>query len=140
MSDPMEGYVFSSEQEKVQAEQWFKRHAHEIPSMDAGLKINGDPIIYLGIPEEWQLKALLSDPHELDSQESEKPRNTLVDQLLRKAVIEADLTPLQAWVLAMRALGAKQDQIASTLKITRQAVIRATKSAAVRINVRVQET
>ena len=139
MSDPMEGYVFNSEQERIQAEKWFKKHAHEIPRMDAGLKINGDPIIYLGIPEEWQLKALLSDPHELDSQEGEEPRNTLVDQLLRKAVIEADLTPRQAWVLALTALGVQQKKIASTLKTTPFAVLRATKSATKKIGLRFRD-
>ena len=139
MSDPMEGYVFNSEQEKAQAEEWFRRHAHEIPDMNAGLKINGDPIIYLGIPEEWQLRALEPDKFEGELEEGEEHRNTLVDQLLRKAVIEADLTPLQAWVLALRAIGVKQERIASTLKITRQAAIRATKSAILKINVRASE-
>ncbi|MGA2261272.1 MAG: hypothetical protein ABSH28_07545 [Acidobacteriota bacterium] len=139
MSDPMEGYVFNSEQEKIQAEKWFKRHAHEIPNMDAGLKINGDPIIYLGIPEEWQLRALMSDQVEIDLHEGEEPKNTLVDQLLRKAVIEADLTPLQAWVLALSALGAKQKEIASTLNMTPFTVIRAAKSAAKKIGLRVRE-
>jgi hypothetical protein len=62
MSDPMEGYVFNSDEEKRQARKWFETHANEIPDMDAGLKINGDPIIYLGIPEEWQLIALLPEP------------------------------------------------------------------------------
>jgi DNA-binding CsgD family transcriptional regulator len=139
MSDPMEGYVFNSEEERRQARKWFEKHAHEIPDMDAGLKINGDPIIYLGIPEEWQLRALLSDRFDRELTEGEQPRNTLVDQLLRKAVIEADLTPLQAWVLALTAFGIKQKQIASTLRVTPQAVIRATKSATRIIGLRVQE-
>ena len=139
MSDPMEGYVFNSEEERRQARKWFEKHAHEIPDMDAGLKINGDPIIYLGIPEEWQLRALLSDRFDRELMEGEQPRNTLVDQLLRKAVIEADLTPLQSWVLALTAFGIKQKQIASTLRVTPQTVIRASKSATRIIGLRVQE-
>lgn len=106
--------------------------------MGAGLKINGDPIIYLGIPEEWQLRALLSDRFDRELTEGEQRRNTLVDQLLRRAVIEADLTPLQAWVLVLTAFGIKQKQIASTLRVTPQAVIRATKSATRIIGLRVQ--
>ena len=108
--------------------------------MDAGLKINGDPIIYLGIPEEWQLRAL--QPERFDGEaevEDQGRRNTLTDQLLRKTVIVADLTPLQAWVLILKAFGVKQEQIASTLRVTRQAVIRATKSAVAKINVRALE-
>ncbi|MGA2260010.1 MAG: hypothetical protein ABSH28_01090 [Acidobacteriota bacterium] len=139
MSDPMEGYVFNSKQEKIQAEEWFKKHAHEIPNLDAGLKINGDPAIYLGIPEEWQLRALLSDRFDAALQESEGPRNRHVDQLMRKAVIEADLTPLQAWVLVLTAFGVQKKQIASTLKTTPFAVIRATKSATKKIRLRVRE-
>jgi DNA-binding CsgD family transcriptional regulator len=107
--------------------------------MDAGLRINGDPIVYLGIPEEWQLRALQPDRFEREAEEGDQLRNTLVDQLLRKAVIEADLTPLQAWVLVLTAFGVQQKQIASTLNATPFAVIRAMKSATKKIGLRVLE-
>jgi len=134
MSDPMEGYVFASDKDRREAQKWFERHAREIPDMDEGSRINGDPIVYLGIPEEWQLRAL--QPHRFEGElETGKPQhNTLVDQILRKAVIGADLTPVQAWVLVLKAFGVSQKQIAATLRVTEMAVTRAGRSAIRKIN------
>jgi len=30
MSDPMDGYVFNSEEERRQAQKWLEKHTHEI--------------------------------------------------------------------------------------------------------------
>jgi DNA-directed RNA polymerase sigma subunit (sigma70/sigma32) len=137
--DHMEGYVFNSEEEKQQTAAWFEKHADEIPSMDTGARINGDPILYLGIPEDWQLRALMPDQFEGEEPVDttmEDRKNSLTNQLMRKAVVDADLSPMQAWVLVLRAFNLTWDNIARTLHITRQSALRAEQSAIRKVNVR----
>ena len=143
MSEHLVGYVFANEGERKQAGDWYRRHKHEIPNMEDGSRINGDPIIYLGIPEDWQLRALMPDRFEreddIEATERDK-KNTLTNQLRRKAVIEADLTPMQAWVLQLRSMGLRQEEIAKILKTKQQSVDRAEKVAAYKITLNVNTT
>jgi hypothetical protein len=130
--DYTEGYVYSSEEERKQVEVWYRKHGKEIISLEAGDRINGDPIIYLGIPEDWQLRALMEDSSVNDPIDADwkEQRNSAINQLIRIAVVKSDLTPLQAWALALGCHGCKQDVIANKLKVTQSAISQAIQSAA----------
>ena len=104
------------EKEKEFARRWMRKHGGELPSMDQGKRINGDPLIYEDLPHERQLMALLQPSENPSAPYRELPSVTA------PLILAARLTPRQAIVLLAQMLGASQDRIATELGITQQAV------------------
>jgi len=123
-------YKFRNEYERDEAEEWLSEYDAELPDQSDGSRINGDSIIY-GERGGFKFKEMLSSPDEPAYNDS--PTSI---ELLKQAVLQAKLSPVQAWILAMRP-SRTQQEIAEQLGIARQTVEWHQKSARKKILKRV---
>jgi len=99
---------------------WMKDHEGELPSMNSGLRIHGDPIIYMGSQPPDYLKSM--QVIEEDEKPEAAPRQIrsrlTVTELLRDALISAGATMAELEVCYLRAPGINFRQIAKAMNLS----------------------
>ena len=115
MAEQMEGYVYLSRFEERKAREFFRQHRYQIPDMDEGESIGGQPLVR-GLDEHRTTGRLVI------------PRQMTQRELKYKAVRAAGFTNRQWKIWSLYCGGNSQCNIAAKLGINRSTVCMALKN------------
>lgn len=105
---------------KTQA--WLDKHESELPSMNSGIRIHGDPIAYMGKQPPEYLKPM--QVSEKDDEPSSGPRavGPTATQLIESHLNKRGFTNKRLIVFWARCKGATQQEIAFAMGVSQQAI------------------
>jgi hypothetical protein len=106
MPKQMEGYVYLSRLEEQKAREFFRQHRHQIPDMEEGDSVGGNPLV-CGLQEHRVTERLVI------------PRQMTTRQLRRMAVQAAGLTDREWKIWNLHCRGNSQGRIAAKLGINK---------------------
>jgi ATP/maltotriose-dependent transcriptional regulator MalT len=115
MAKPMEGYVYLSRLEERKAREFFRQHRYEIPDMDRGDSVGGQPFVR-GLEEHRKTGRLVI------------PRQMTQRELKYKVVRAAGFTNRRWKIWSLHCEGNSQCRIAAKLDINRSTVCMALKN------------